>query len=266
MKISKNLQISLNACLEASNAILNIYDSGNFDIDYKENNSPLTIADKKAHEIIKVKLESTGYPILSEEGREISFEERKTWKKFWLVDPIDGTKEFINKNGEFTINIALIENNLPILGVVCAPAINQIYYAENGMGAFKSRLYSEIGELILNSSKLPSYIKNQKIRLVSSKSHLNNKTKKFIDKLKLKHGEIDIISKGSSLKFCLVAEGYADYYPRLAPTMEWDVAAGMAICLNSKCSMLIYNSKKKFIFNKEKLINPNFVVVSNKFK
>ena len=266
MEISKNLELSITACLQASKIIMKIYNSGNFDVDYKENDSPLTIADTKAHEIIKTKLESTGYPILSEEGREISFEERKNWKKFWLVDPIDGTKEFINKNGEFTINIALIENNLPVLGVICAPAINQIFYAENGLGAFKSKLYNNINQLILNSSKLPLEIKDKKISLVSSKSHLNKKTKNYIDKLKLKHGKIDLISKGSSLKFCLVAEGYADYYPRLAPTMEWDIAAGIAICLNSKCSILVYGSKNNFVFNKEKLFNPNFVVLSNKLK
>ena len=242
---------------------MKIYNSGNFDVDYKENDSPLTIADTKAHEIIKTKLESTGYPILSEEGREISFEERKNWKKFWLVDPIDGTKEFINKNGEFTINIALIENQKPKLGVIYAPVLNELYFSSNELGSFKVSVDLtdfDINNLIDSSITLPLIREDKTYTIVASRSHLSDETVDFIEELKKEKGHVHLISKGSSLKLCLVAEGLADCYPRFAPTMEWDTAAGQAICEHAGFRVIDWKTKKNLLYNRPKLLNNWFVV------
>ena len=197
--------------------------------------------------------------ILSEENKVIPYEQRKNWEYYWCIDPIDGTKEFIKKNGDFTINIALIHKNTPILGVVNAPAINNIYYAEKGNGAYKN------GKRIIASNNL-----KDKIKVVASKSHLNEETKKFINNLNKIYKNVELISRGSSLKFCIIAEGKADIYPRLAPTMEWDTAAADIIVREAGKMTYIYdnlfdlqflNKATKMSYNKENLLNPYFVVI-----
>ncbi|NCO02144.1 MAG: 3'(2'),5'-bisphosphate nucleotidase CysQ [Epsilonproteobacteria bacterium] len=236
--------------IEASDAIMKIYVK-DFSVEYKDDKSPLTEADTKANEIICKRLEELypTIPMMSEENKEVPFEVRKNWEYYWCIDPIDGTKEFIKKNDEFTINIALIHKETPVLGVVYAPAINEMYSAKKGYGAFK------------NGQKLPLVINSkpeEKLFVVASKSHLSEETQQFINALNSK--EIEQISKGSSLKLCMVAEGIADIYPRLAPTMEWDTAAADAVVRESGNMTYQYENDKPMIYNKENLLNPWFIV------
>lgn len=234
--------------LSAGNTIMDIY-KRDFTIAYKDDKSPLTEADLASHEVIMQGLEKYGIPILSEEGKSIEYDDRKTWEYYWCIDPIDGTKEFIKKNGEFTVNIALIHHNTPILGVVYAPALQDMYVAKKGYGAYK------------NGEKLPLRVNadlSEKMSVVASKSHLSNETQAFIDALETK--EIEQVSKGSSLKLCMVAEGEADIYPRLAPTMEWDTAAADAIVRESGKMTYQFENDQPVVYNKMDLLNPWFVV------
>jgi 3'(2'), 5'-bisphosphate nucleotidase len=198
---------------EAGDAIMQVYKQ-DFEVEYKQDNSPLTLADKNANDIIEDGLNqlSVNFPILSEEGDDIPYEDRKHWEYFWLVDPLDGTKEFVKKNGEFTVNIALIHKDTPVLGVVYAPALDMCYWAKKGKGAFK------------DGQKLPIKTVHQRntYKIVASRSHMSDETQAFIDAIDTQK-EKELISIGSSLKICLVAEGEADIYPRLGPTMEWDI-------------------------------------------
>jgi len=233
----------------------------------KRDFSPITSADKEAHEIIVNELAATGLPSLSEEGIHESYEIRKEWSSFWLVDPLDGTKEFLKKNGEFTVNIALIEKNLPSLGVVYAPALNKLFFSTFSFGSYYIKA-SKIRELkpvnldkiISYSEKLPLRAKNHRYTIIASRSHKSFETRKYISALKREHGEVNIISSGSSLKFCLVAEGSADIYPRFGPTMEWDTAAGQAVAVFSGCSVKRYDNGQALTYNKKKLLNPWFIV------
>ena len=236
--------------IEAAEAIMKIYVK-DFSVEYKDDKSPLTEADTKANEIICKRLEELypTIPMMSEENKEVPFDARKGWEYYWCIDPIDGTKEFIKKNDEFTINIALIHKDTPVLGVVYAPAINEMYSAKKGHGAYK------------NAQKLPLFTNSnpeEKLFVVASKSHLSEETQAFIDALNSK--EIEQISKGSSLKLCMVAEGIADIYPRLAPTMEWDTAAADAIVRESGNMTYQYENNKPMIYNKQNLLNPWFIV------
>ena len=235
---------------DAGVLIMKIYEK-DFQVEYKDDSSPLTQADTESNELICNALEKLypHIPILSEENKEVAFDDRKSWKYYWCIDPIDGTKEFIKKNGEFTINIALIQKDKPVLGVVYAPALGNIYYAKEGYGAYKN---SE--KLPLKSNQNP----REKLCVVASKSHLSTETQAFIDNLSTK--EIEQVSKGSSLKLCMVAEGEADIYPRLAPTMEWDTAAADAIVRESGKMTYQFESNEPLVYNKEDLINPWFVV------
>jgi 3'(2'), 5'-bisphosphate nucleotidase len=235
---------------EAGEVIMKIY-SRDFKIEYKDDKSPLTEADIKSNNIIcnALTLLYPDIPILSEENATVDYKTRKNWKYYWCIDPIDGTKEFIKRNGEFTVNIALIQIDKPVLGVVYAPAIDVMYKAKDGIGAFK------------NDIKLPMKINNNlkdKTVVVCSKSHLSKETQEFIDNIDTK--EIIQKSIGSSLKLCMVAEGEADIYPRVAPTMEWDTAAAHAIVLNSKKDVVRFDDKKSLVYNKENLLNPSFIV------
>lgn len=234
--------------IEAGQMIMEIYNR-DFSIEYKDDSSPLTEADLVSHRLIMDALKKYDLPILSEEGKKINFDERKRWDYYWCIDPIDGTKEFIKKNGEFTVNIALIHNAEPILGVVYAPALQDIYSAKRGEGAFK------------NKKRLPlknNFNMQEKITVVASKSHLSEETQAFIDALDAK--EIVQVSKGSSLKLCLVAEGVADIYPRLAPTMEWDTAAADAIVREAGKMTYQFEHEVPLMYNKKELLNPWFVV------
>jgi len=235
---------------EAGDAIMEIYNK-NFGIEYKDDKSPLTEADLKANEIIcRALLElHPNIPIMSEENKQTDYEVRKNWEYYWCIDPIDGTKEFIKKNDEFTVNIALIHKDTPVLGVVYAPAIKEMYKAKKGEGAFK------------NNQKLPLKTNDnpeEKLSVVASKSHLSDETQEFINSLDTK--QIEQVSKGSSLKLCMVAVGIADIYPRLAPTMEWDTAAADAIVRESGKMTCQFENDKPMIYNKIDLLNPWFVV------
>jgi 3'(2'), 5'-bisphosphate nucleotidase len=242
----------INIAKKAGDAILEVY-SHDFSVEYKYDNSPLTEADKKANDIIIDGLNSLPVilPILSEEGKAIAYEIRKKWEYFWMVDPLDGTKEFIQKNGEFTVNIALIHDFIPVLGVVYAPASGEMYWAKQGEGAYKDGK-----RLPLTSNTEP----HQHLRIVASKSHLSSETQEYIDNLSKTTKSIECVSKGSSLKIVMVADGSADIYPRLALTMEWDTAAADAIVRESGKMCYQFHKNISMEYNKENLLNPWFIV------
>ena len=261
LKISKNLRLAIEASLLAGEEILKIYESDKFYIESKSDNSPLTIADKKSHKVISLILKKTGIPILSEEGCKINYNERKGWDYFWLIDPIDGTKEFIKKNDEFTVNIALIHKNSPILGVVFAPVLKELFFAEENFGSFKLEKINKIEEFNPNNLKdLSKSIVPKLYTVVVSRSHMNSETENFIQSLKNKYQNIKTISFGSSLKICRVAEGYATCYPRFGPTMEWDTAAAHSIAKFSGCEVENALDNKELVYNKENLLNPYFII------
>lgn len=248
--LNQLLDITKKAAIDAGKEILNIYHSDDFDVEVKGDNSPLTRADKKAHEVICEGLKSTGIPVLSEEGKDIPYVTRKNWDYFWMVDPLDGTKEFVKRNGEFTVNIALIHQNKSVLGVVYAPVLNKLYFASASNGAF---LESETRLEKLNAA-LFSIADNQ-LNVVASRSHLNEETENFLNKL----SNPNIVSMGSSLKFLLVAEGKAHLYPRYAPTMEWDTAAAQIIVEEAGGKVMQESNNQPVIYNKENLLNPYFL-------
>jgi 3'(2'), 5'-bisphosphate nucleotidase len=249
-----NIQNIVTIAKEAGDAIMQVYNQ-DFEVEYKQDSSPLTLADKEANNIIVDGLNklSVNFPILSEEGKGISYEVRKHWEYFWLVDPLDGTKEFVKKNDEFTVNIALIHKDTPVLGVVYAPALDTCYWAKQGEGAFK------------DGQKLPLKTKEQRntYKIVVSRSHMSNETQAFIDAIDT-NTEKELVSIGSSLKICLVAEGEADIYPRLGPTMEWDTGAAHAIVNESGKILQKYKGGNylKHQYNKESSLNQWFIVRS----
>lgn len=262
-ELKKYIQIAIKASFLGGVEILKVYNT-DFAVEHKEDKSPLTEADKNANNIIVRELNSTSIPILSEEGREISFEERKDWGILWIVDPLDGTKEFIKKNGEFTVNIALIQNQKTIGGVIYLPVYDKMYFGIKGIGAFKIESFSDylnstIEHLIKNSIALPERI-NRPYTVVGSRSHMTDETQEYVNSLKNKHGEIEIISAGSSLKLCMIAEGAADQYPRFAPTMEWDTAAGQAIVEASGGKVIDWKTKESMLYNRKNLLNNWFLV------
>ena len=242
--------------MEAGRAVMQIYER-DFAVEYKEDKSPLTEADKASNEIICAALSELypDIPLLSEENREIPFDERRNWEYYWCIDPVDGTKEFIKKNGEFTINIALIHRFRPVAGVVYAPAADLLYSAKKGRGAYRNRK-----RLPLQKNDNPERV----LRVVASKSHLSAETQAFIDRLSEKTESIEQVSRGSSLKLCMVAEGSADIYPRMAPTMEWDTAAADAIVRESGAMTYRLSAESEIegdlLYNKEDLLNPWFLV------
>lgn len=242
----------INLAKMAGQSIMDIY-SKDFTVEYKDDKSPLTEADKKANNIICKGLSRLypDIPIVSEENKEVPYEIRKDYDYFWLIDPLDGTKEFINKNGEFTVNIALIQNGEPVLGVVYAPAIGALYHAKKGVGAFKISDGAAI--------KLPTARSDDRFVVVASKSHNSPETGEYIDTIKTNKTK-EFISMGSSLKLCLVASGEADVYPRLAPTMEWDTAAADAIVRECGKKTIQFGKDETLKYNKENMSNPWFVV------
>lgn len=259
------LNMAINASLEASGAILEIYGSGDLQVEQKKDNSPLTRADRAAHTIISKHLGRSGIEILSEEGQEIPFSERSQWKKLWIVDPLDGTKEFIKRNGEFTINIALVEAGIPVLGVIYVPVLKTLYFSERNSGAFiieKSDLpEGNIAgqELLKMAIPLPRPSGKRPFTVVGSRSHMNDATQQFINEIRSQHEEIAIISRGSSLKLCQIAEGKADIYPRFAPTMEWDTAAGQALVEHAGGMVRDAETGNPLRYNRENLRNPWFI-------
>jgi 3'(2'), 5'-bisphosphate nucleotidase len=271
------LMQALDAALEAGAAIRDVY-RRDFKVTTKADLSPLTEADRCSHEIIVHHLETTGIPILSEEGRDIPYDERSGWNQLWIVDPLDGTKEFVKRNGEFTVNIALVTEQQPVLGVVLAPDKGRVYVGVRGLGAYKISLrdlraiYTKqtggsaegiswdalagAGTLMpLPEAKPDIYT------IVGSRSHATPELEAFVEAKRKEHSQIEFISAGSSLKICLVAEGAADIYPRLGPTMEWDTAAGQAVVEAAGGKLIDYQTLQPLPYNREALLNPWFYVL-----
>ena len=261
--INQYLNIAIYAALKAGKEILKIYNFDDFNIQLKFDDSPLTKADLVSHQVIDSYLKPTNIPILSEEGKSIPYHERKDWNQLWIVDPIDGTKEFIKRNGEFTVNIALIENQKPILGVIFVPAKGELYFSTKMIGAFKVLVDLEnynIERLISKANKLPLERKDNTFTIVASRTHMSPETETYVQEMRDIHGEVNLISKGSSLKLCMVAEGTADCYPRFSPTMEWDTAAGQAICEHASFRVVDLINEQNMLYNRKNLLNNWFLV------
>lgn len=267
MKSADLLYVAIRAAIDAGKVIMDIYNDpeADFGVEMKADHSPLTRADRASHELIAGVLSATPFPVLSEEGAAVPFEERSRWERLWIVDPLDGTKEFIKRNGEFTVNIAWVQDGVPELGVIYVPCRKELYYASEETGAYKvtgvdwnnQLAYSEIKR---RAARLPLPVGHQGIVVVASRSHQTKETNTFIENLRRQGMPVTLISSGSSLKICSVAEGSADVYPRFAPTMEWDTAAGHAIARAAGCMLCQADGKTPLIYNKEDLLNPWFVV------
>ena len=254
-----NLDAVKTIAKEAGDAILAIYHDADFSqvVDFKNDSSPLTLADKASHEVIMQGLRSLTpeIPIISEEGKDISYEERKDWQIFWLVDPLDGTKEFIKRNGEFTVNIALIEQGVPTYGVVYVPVTDTMYTGKQGVGCEK-----QVGQEAPVTLQVNHKTANRVA--VRSKSHAAPEEEAVLERFDAQES----ISVGSSLKFCMVAEGKADLYYRHGPTMEWDTAAGQAVVLGAGGKVFDASGTREFTYNKSSLLNPSFLCLGFELK
>ena len=270
------LEKAILASIEAGKAILEVYYT-DFSVEHKADNSPLTLADRKSHIIISEYLKGFNIPILSEEGNAIPYEKRLIWDTLWIVDPLDGTKEFVKRSDEFTVNIALVTDSKPVLGVIFVPVQKTIYFAAQDLGAYKlddsrfNALFSEkhentddiglLNEIIDQSVKLPlNSLPDSPFIIVGSRSHGRRELDVFVEQKRKEYDRVDFMSAGSSLKFCLVAEGNAHVYPRFGPTSEWDTAAGQAITENAGAEVLNYETGKPLAYNKEDILNPWFIV------
>ncbi|MCU0821068.1 MAG: 3'(2'),5'-bisphosphate nucleotidase CysQ [Spirochaetes bacterium] len=277
-EIEKKLLLSaLLASVKAGDAILDVYNS-DFTVQEKEDNSPLTLADKKSNDVIISLLKNTAgipsFPFLSEEGRTIPYDERKYWEYFWLIDPLDGTREFIKRNGEFTVNIALINKGIPVMGVVYVPVKKIFYLSSVATGAYRLIINDgdsgntagiissgNIDDILGRGEKLPlKKNSGSGYTIVASRSHMNRETENFINNIKSNRENATLISAGSSIKLCLVADGSADVYPRLGPTMEWDTAAAHAVVNGAGKKVFEYDKNAELTYNKADLKNPWFVV------
>ncbi|HHM21184.1 MAG TPA: 3'(2'),5'-bisphosphate nucleotidase [Bacteroidetes bacterium] len=256
MKLRELIPDLLRIARQAGNAILDIYQRDDFGITEKKDHSPLTEADRAANNIICNGLEKLPlvYPVISEENKQTDFSVRKYWRRCWLVDPLDGTKEFIQRNGDFTVNIALVENGIAVLGVVSIPAAREVYWAVKGQGAFceKNGKRQKIHAARFKTT-------DPKLKIVASRSHLDQETQKYIDQF----DQPQIISRGSALKFLLLAQGEAHVYPRLAPTMEWDTAAAQAVLEEAGGKVLVHATGQPLHYNRENLRNPAFIALGN---
>ena len=258
------LNISIYAAIRAGWKILNIYNNEDFNVEFKKDNSPLTIADKAAHEIIVKELSKTEIPVLSEEGKHQTYAERKNWDYLWVVDPLDGTKEFIKRNGEPTVNIALVHQHKTVMGIIYSPVLKTLYFNFLKGDAYMVKDIETYDKEDIVQVSLAKKVKipkktHRKYSVVASRSHLSDETKAFIDKLKENHNDIQIVSMGSSLKLCLIADGTADVYPRFAPTMEWDTAAGHAIVKAAGGNVINHETNEEMLYNKENLLNSWFI-------
>lgn len=268
------LQHAIAAAIAAGREILDVY-SRPIEVELKDDRSPLTEADRRAHHAIVAALAPTGLPVLSEEGKELPVEERQRWERYWLVDPLDGTKEFIKRNGEFTVNIALMERDdepsgslgaaRPIAGVLYVPVKDLLYFAWGGGGAYRigraaTRGTSSAYELAAQAERLPLSMPPRPFTIVASRSHNSPDTEAFIARMRAQHGEVALTSMGSALKIALVAEGAADAYPRYAPTMEWDSAAGHAIANEAGRALIDVTTNAPLRYNKHSLVNNWFIV------
>ena len=287
MNDNLHLLTAILAVIQAGEAILDVYRSAEFGIEVKADKSPLTLADKRSHETIVNCLAKFNIPILSEEGKDIPYAERNKWDTYWLIDPLDGTKEFIKKNGEFTVNIAIIRQNKPVAGIICVPDQGTLYFASDSIGSYKADVprvldlltgpkagrdqlagisdsdsAQMLSALIDLATRLPiSPSTDRPYTIAGSRSHGTPELEAFVEEKRQEHGRVEFISAGSSLKLCLVAEGRADIYPRTGPTMEWDTAAGQAVVEFSGGKVLKYDTGEPLDYNKENLLNPWFVVV-----
>ncbi len=264
---------AIDAALAAGREILAVYE-GPIAVELKADRSPLTEADRRAHRAIASALAATGLPLLSEEGKELPAAERRRWQRYWLVDPLDGTKEFVRRNGEFTVNLALMERQgeaeagegvaVPIGGVVYAPVKDLLYFAWRGGGAYRDERGSmprpSLAARAAAARRLPLEQERGVFTVVASRSHSSPETEQFLRAAEREHGRIALASLGSALKICLVAEGAADVYPRFAPTMEWDTAAGHAIALEAGRTLVDPRSGLPLRYNKPDLVNPWFLV------
>lgn len=250
---SKELQIALEAAVKAGENIMEVYNSTeSINYEKKADDSPLTIADKKSHNTIIDFLKDTEIDIISEESKSIEYQERKNWEEYWLIDPLDGTKEFIKKNGEFTVNIALIKNNKPHLGVVYCPVKKILYWNDNDKKVFK-REKEETREI---KKRKPINENEEGLRVVVSRSHMSEETSEYVNKLT----RPELISCGSSLKFLYIADNKADIYPRFGPTMEWDTGAAHSILNALEINVINLESGRELSYNKENLLNPYFII------
>lgn len=260
------------ASLEAGRAILEIYRE-DIEVEYKADKSPLTAADRASHDILSQHLKSASLkvPILSEEGRDIPYAKRQQWDTFWLVDPLDGTKEFIKRNGEFTVNVALIKEGAPYLGIIYVPVTDTLYFGARGMGSWKliaaskKPAFVSVAALMTASKRLPIKTHAGPLTVIGSRSHVSDTFKSFMETMKRRHDKIELVPAGSSLKFGLVAEGRADIYPRYGPTMEWDTAAGQAVVEQAGGRVLDADRQRPLQYNKENLLNPWFIVCRKDF-
>jgi 3'(2'), 5'-bisphosphate nucleotidase len=266
-ELNNLLLLAIRAAFMAGNVIMKVYGSDRLVVKRKKDFSPLTQADQYAHDVIMKLLEPEGIPVISEEGHQYDYQVRKNWENFWLVDPLDGTREFLKRNGEFTVNIALIKNNLPLIGVIYSPPAGQLYWGIQDNGAyllstigFREKIETDILQVTRLSERLPYRTDRNNFTVVASRSHISFETHNYIRQLRKHHKKLVILSKGSSLKFCLVAEGKADIYPRFGPTMEWDTAAGQAIAISSGCTVRRNDTGDILTYNKKDLHNPWFIV------
>jgi 3'(2'), 5'-bisphosphate nucleotidase len=263
------------ASVEAGKEILSVYDT-NFNVEYKEDHTPLTQADQLASNKIIELLAPTQIPVLSEEGEHFVFDKRKDLDHLWIVDPLDGTKEFVKRNGEFTVNIALVKDKKPVIGVIYSPVFKDIYFACLGLGSFKIDRHmfipvlETLGDLSLHAllekaRQLPLVTQREGYIVVGSRSHMSSETYTHIADLKLHHDKVEIVNTGSSIKMCWVAEGLADEYPRFGPTMEWDTAAGQAILENAGCELIDMITNKAMEYNRPELKNNWFVAKHRRY-
>ena len=256
------LQIAIQAAIAAGMEIMKIYSrpESDWEVEFKEDNSPLTLADRMAHKTIMQYLEKTPFPVLSEEGAHEDYAVRREWNTMWVVDPLDGTKEFVKRNGEFTVNIALVENNTPVLGVIYVPVNKVIYYGSVEKGACKGAVDTN-SMRVMHTLRMPlNHLDETPYTVVASRSHMSAETEAYIENLRKEKGEVHMVQGGSSLKICYVAEGIAQQYPRLGPTMEWDTAAGHAIVKAAGGEMYNAETGEPVVYNKEDLHSPWFIV------
>jgi len=259
------------AAVEAGFEILEVYKQ-EFEVEEKKDKSPLTLADKKSHEIIVSHLSQFEFPILSEEGLEIAYHTRRQWEYLWIVDPLDGTKEFVKRNGEFTVNIALVHKQEPVMGVIYVPVYNRLYFAARDFGAYRAEIDDAedlknlaLGQLVEQSVPIDIKPKTERpYTIVGSRSHATPELEAYVEKKRTEHKSVDFISAGSSLKLCQVAEGNADVYPRLGPTMEWDTAAGHAIAECAGAMVFRDDNGGPLLYNKENLLNQWFFISNGK--
>lgn len=250
-----------NAAIEAAYSIMQVY-NGSYQIEYKNDETPVTIADKQADKNIRKILQKTGIPIISEESETISYHLRKNWDVLWMVDPLDGTKEFIKNSTDFTVNIALIEHHIPILGVIIAPALNIGYWATKEFGAYKTSIMQRVDSIenLINHCQPICLSKmSEVLRIIGTKSHMNRETEIIYKKIKTHYSKTEFISVGSSLKFCKVAEGEADLYIRYSNIYEWDTAAGDAIVRYAGGSTLDMKNWKPILYNQQTLMVNHFI-------